>query len=53
MSISVTSDRKRLVEKLRGQSCQYCEDGTLQTEQYKGNDAVVCAECETPALQLW
>lgn len=40
-------------ERLVGTSCQFCDDGTLAQGEYKGNVAVVCDACETPAVQSW
>lgn len=40
-------------ERLFGTPCQFCDDGTLAQGEYKGNDAVVCDACETPAVQSW
>lgn len=38
---------------LRGTTCSFCQDGTLVAGEYKGNDAMICESCETPAVQLW
>ncbi|MFC7166799.1 HVO_A0556 family zinc finger protein [Halospeciosus flavus] len=55
MSQSSTSvDTSRSVfETLVGTSCHFCDDGRLARDEYKGNDAVVCDACETPAVQSW
>ncbi|WP_276253339.1 HVO_A0556 family zinc finger protein [Halomontanus rarus] len=37
---------------LEGDNCSFC-DGTLVQGRYKGNDAVVCSECDTPTVQIW
>ncbi|MCU4974872.1 hypothetical protein OB955_19315 [Halobacteria archaeon AArc-m2/3/4] len=41
-----------LLTTLEGNDCAFC-DGTLTQGRYKGNDAVVCSECETPTVQVW
>lgn len=38
---------------LEQDSCAFCAGGTLVRERYRGNDAVVCDQCGTPAMQLW
>lgn len=53
MSQALATGRETLVENLRNRSCQHCSDGVLVEGTYKDNDAVLCDECETPALQLW
>jgi hypothetical protein len=53
MSQAIASGQDVLVETLRERDCEYCSDGTLVEGTYKDNEAVVCDECETPALQLW
>ncbi|SEP21860.1 hypothetical protein SAMN04487948_12252 [Halogranum amylolyticum] len=53
MSQANPTGRNALVEKLRERDCEYCTDGTLVEGTYKDNEAVVCDECDTPALQLW
>lgn len=40
-------------DQLVGRSCHFCETGTLVAAEYKGNDAVVCPDCGTPAVQFW
>ncbi|WP_191965514.1 MULTISPECIES: HVO_A0556 family zinc finger protein [Haloferax] len=41
-----------LLKKLGDDECVYC-DGDLVESTYKGNDAVICDDCGTPAIQLW
>ncbi|WP_394740098.1 HVO_A0556 family zinc finger protein [Natronococcus roseus] len=43
----------RLLETLAGDSCEYCETGTLERGTYKGNQAVICASCGVPGVQVW
>ncbi|MFC4543284.1 HVO_A0556 family zinc finger protein [Halosolutus amylolyticus] len=38
---------------LERNDCAFCADGTLVRERYRDNDAVVCDQCGTPAMQLW
>jgi len=42
-----------VVRRLEGQDCQWCTDGRLERGRYKGNVAVICEDCDTPAAQLW
>ncbi|WP_458205429.1 HVO_A0556 family zinc finger protein [Haladaptatus sp. NG-SE-30] len=42
-----------VIGRLEGRECHWCHDGRLERGTYKGNDAVVCSDCETPAAQLW
>lgn len=53
MSQAVSTGREALVENLRNRDCQYCNEGSLSKGTYKENTAIVCDNCETPALQLW
>lgn len=41
--------RKELV----GNGCPYCEDGTLTDGRFKGDFAVLCPECDTPAYRTF
>jgi len=34
-----------------GDTCAFCENGTLERDTYRGNDAAVCSTCGTPAVQ--
>ncbi|WP_168927086.1 HVO_A0556 family zinc finger protein [Natronorubrum aibiense] len=47
------SDEPRLLTLLAGRSCPYCDEGELERDVYKDNQAVVCDSCETPQAQLW
>ena len=47
------SDEPRLLSLLEGRPCPYCRVGELEQGVYKGNQAVVCGNCETPHAQLW
>ncbi|GAB3021995.1 HVO_A0556 family zinc finger protein [Natronobiforma cellulositropha] len=38
---------------LEHSSCTFCDDGVLVRDVYKGNDAVVCANCGVPGAQVW
>jgi hypothetical protein len=42
-----------VIGRLEGRKCQWCSDGRLERGTYKGNEAVVCDSCETPAAQMW
>ncbi|MCU4975375.1 hypothetical protein OB955_21985 [Halobacteria archaeon AArc-m2/3/4] len=38
---------------LDGDTCSYCENGTLTQQFFQSDEAVVCDECGTPAARLW
>jgi len=38
---------------LVGDECSWCEGGVLAHEEFKGDAAVVCEECGTPAARVW
>ena len=38
---------------LVGDGCHWCAAGTLERETFKGDDAVVCENCGTPAARVW
>ena len=38
---------------LVGDDCRWCATGTLAREAFKGDDAVVCEDCGTPAARVW
>ncbi|MFC4447500.1 MULTISPECIES: HVO_A0556 family zinc finger protein [Halorussus] len=42
-----------LLVTLAGDDCRWCASGTLAREQFKGDDAVVCEDCGTPAARVW
>lgn len=42
-----------LALRLEGNECDFCADGTLVRETYKGNAAIVCGTCGIPAAQFW
>ena len=50
--MSLTTE-KGIIGHLVGEKCQWCDDGTLVHETYKGNEAAICDCCETPTAQLW
>lgn len=45
--------QRDFLDLLIDRSCFDCEDGTLERDTYKGNEAVVCDECGTPRAQSW
>ncbi|WP_340681243.1 HVO_A0556 family zinc finger protein [Natrinema gelatinilyticum] len=51
--VEKVDDGDKLVEKLVGQTCAFCGDGSLTSDRYKENMAVICECCGTPAAQLW
>ncbi len=44
---------RELLVTLEGRDCQFCADGELVRDEYRGNDAVLCETCGTPIAQLW
>lgn len=42
-----------IIEELLGAECVWCELGELALEAYKGDTAVVCDNCGTPAARVW
>lgn len=42
-----------LLAALAGDDCRWCATGTLSRRQFKGDDAVVCEDCGTPAARVW
>lgn len=38
---------------LVGDECSWCASGTLAREVFKGDEAVVCDDCGTPAARVW
>jgi len=51
--IKERDDSHVIINRLTGQTCTFCDDGRLDSEKYKGNQAVVCEDCGTPVVQLW
>lgn len=47
------SGADRVLSKLEGGRCTFCERGELVREVYKSNDAVVCRNCGVPGAQSW
>ncbi|WP_254766852.1 HVO_A0556 family zinc finger protein [Salinilacihabitans rarus] len=52
MAESLSSGRG-VLSALEGRGCEFCADGTLVRERYKGNRAAVCDSCGTPRAQFW
>ncbi|EFW93245.1 hypothetical protein ZOD2009_05257 [Haladaptatus paucihalophilus DX253] len=50
--MSLTTEQG-VIGRLEGEECHWCSDGELVRDTYKGNEAVVCDTCETPAAQIW
>ncbi|WP_309545784.1 HVO_A0556 family zinc finger protein [Natrinema limicola] len=46
-------DSHVVLERLTDQTCAFCDDGLLTPGEYKGNQAILCKSCNTPAVQLW
>lgn len=40
-------------DELIGKDCTYCDQGTLREGVYKGNFAILCSACETPAYRTF
>jgi len=54
MTLEMThgGDRETALASIQQGTCSYCGE-TLTRERYKGNDAIVCGDCDTPAAQFW
>ncbi|SNZ15974.1 hypothetical protein SAMN06269185_2664 [Natronoarchaeum philippinense] len=50
-----TVDRRSVLQKLEGKECPWTEDctGTLERGRYKGDEALVCPDCDTPIVRIW
>lgn len=50
-----TVDRMTILHDLEGEDCPSDEQcsGTLKRGTYKGDEAVICEDCETPVVRLW
>ncbi|WP_368085924.1 HVO_A0556 family zinc finger protein [Haladaptatus cibarius] len=53
MAVNQRLSEQSVLTVLHGRTCEYCEAGILTHEEYKGNEAAVCDNCETPAMQVW
>ncbi len=42
-----------VVTAVTGDTCWYCDSGRLVEGTYKGKDAAICDNCETPQVQTW
>lgn len=40
-----------VVDQLIGTACEFCEDGNLESGRFKGDLAVLCESCGTPAFR--
>ena len=52
-SVSSQVDSDALLATLVGDDCAWCATGELTRESFKGDDAVVCENCGTPAARVW
>lgn len=50
-----TADSRTVLRDLKGAECPWTEDcsGTLERKEYKGDDALVCPDCDTPIVRVW
>ena len=48
-----TRGHGHLLSTLVGSGCQWCPSGRLRRDEFKGQTALVCEECGTPALRLF
>lgn len=50
-----TADQHTLLRDLEGDECPWAEDcpGALERDEYKGDDALVCPDCDTPVVRVW
>ncbi|WP_319633695.1 HVO_A0556 family zinc finger protein [Natronorubrum aibiense] len=44
---------ERLFGTLEKRHCEFCDNGTLERDIYKGNNALVCSNCGVPTVQVW
>jgi hypothetical protein len=51
--ISSQNTSESVLAALVGDECSWCASGTLARETFKGDDAVVCENCGTPAVRVW
>lgn len=51
--VSSQNASKSLLAALAGDDCGWCDAGTLARGEFKGDDAVVCDDCGTPAARVW
>ena len=47
------SQPQSVLELLAGDECEFCVDGELERDTYRGNRAVVCDGCGVPQVQVW
>ena len=44
---------EKLLPRIVGDTCNYCESGTLARGEYKGSPAAVCTDCEVPQIRFF
>jgi len=47
-----TAGPERLLPKIEGEDCNYCDTGELARGEHKGRTAVLCTDCGTPQITL-
>lgn len=38
---------------LMDHQCAWCDSSAVERSAYKGTEALVCADCETPVFRSW
>jgi len=51
--VSASDSSTALLDGLAGDDCRWCATGTLARREFKGDAAVVCENCDTPAARVW
>lgn len=52
-AIGRSGDGEAILETFDGATCPRCADGELTRDRFKGDEAVVCPACGTPAVRLF
>ena len=49
------AEQTPVLRDLEGDECPWDEEcpGTLERDEYKGDDALVCPVCDTPVVRIW
>lgn len=47
------SGRATAISAVLGEDCRWCGTGPLHETEYKGDTAICCPDCGTPALRLF
>ena len=50
---STQNATETMLADLVGDDCNWCPTGSLTRDEFRGDAAVVCETCETPAVRVW